>query len=133
MKFIEVTHKDYLLFESVTGSHAYGTNVEGSDVDLKGIFVLPKDQFYGLSYTPQVSDERNDKTYYEIKRFCELLATSNPNMLELLAMPEECIRYKHPLFDLFKADIFLSTACEKTFAGNAMSPVKKSKRTQQKA
>lgn len=127
MRFIEVTNKEYLLFESVTGSHAYGTNVEGSDVDLKGIFVLPKAQFYGLSYTPQVSDERNDETYYEIKRFCALLAASNPNMLELLAMPEECIRYKHPLFDLFKADIFLSKACEKTFAGYAMSQVQKAR------
>jgi hypothetical protein len=34
---------------------------------------LPKDQFYGLQYIPQVSNETNDEVYYELGRFVELL------------------------------------------------------------
>ena len=100
------------LFETICGSQAYGTALPTSDVDKKGVFVLPKEQFYSLNQIPQISDERNDEVYYELGRFMELLSKSNPNMLELLAMPEECILDKHPLYDHLKAIDFLSKQCK---------------------
>ena len=42
------------------------------------MYYLPKDQFYGLQYIPQVSNETNDEVYYELGRFVELLLKNNP-------------------------------------------------------
>jgi predicted nucleotidyltransferase len=45
-----------------------------------------------LEYTEQVSDASNDVVYYELKRFIELLYRNNPNLLELLSSPADCVR-----------------------------------------
>ena len=116
-----------LLFETVSGSHAYGLSIPTSDVDLKGVFILPKAQFYGLDYVPQVNDKKNDEVYYELRRFMELLAKNNPNLLELLHSPEDCIRHKDPLFDKIKPGLFLSKQCKNTFANYAWSQIKKAR------
>lgn len=125
---IEDLKKDQLLFfEAISGSKAYGTDLPSSDTDHRGVFVLPKVQFYGLNYIPQVGNETNDNVYYELGRFVELLAKSNPNMLEMLAMPQDCILYQHPLFEQLKPEYFLSKQCQHTFAGYAMTQVRKAK------
>ncbi len=116
-----------LLFECISGSHAYGLAHAQSDVDKRGVFVLPKTNFYGLHYIDQVSDERNDEVYYEVKKFIQLLAKNNPNFLEVLHSPSDCILYRHPLFDLIKAEDFISKLCENTFAGYALSQIKKAR------
>lgn len=38
----------------------------------------------------------------ELGRFIELLLKNNPNALEVLASPEDCVQLKHPAFDLLK-------------------------------
>ena len=118
---------DLLFFEAISGSRAYGTHLPTSDTDHRGVFVLPKAAFFGLDHTHQVSDETNDNVYYELGRFVELLARSNPNMLEMLAMPEDCILYQHPLFERLQPELFLSKQCQHTFAGYAMTQVRKAK------
>ncbi|HFA51715.1 MAG TPA: nucleotidyltransferase [Bacteroidetes bacterium] len=127
MTIADLKSGNILLFESIAGSRAYGTDLPTSDTDRRGVFVLPKKQFYGLQYIPQISDERNDNVYYEIGRFVELLAKNNPNMLEMLAMPDDCILFKHPLFEKLKPELFISKLCRKTFAGFALSQIKKAK------
>lgn len=119
--------KNLLLFECISGSNAYGLNLPSSDMDIKGVFVLPQSMYYGLDYIPQISDEKNDVVYYELKRFVELLYKNNPNILEMLNSPEDCILYKHPLFDLLEPTLFLSKQCKETFAGYAMSQIKKAR------
>lgn len=116
-----------ILFEAISGSRAYGTDLPTSDVDRRGVFVLPKNDFYGLRYIEQISDEKNDNVYYELGKFVELLSKSNPNMLEMLAMPKDCILVNHPLFNYFKSEIFLSKQCKQTFAGYAMTQVRKAR------
>ncbi|MEO6036985.1 MAG: nucleotidyltransferase domain-containing protein, partial [Saprospiraceae bacterium] len=98
-----------------------------SDTDIKGVFVLPKAQFYGLDYVDQVSSEKNDEVYYELRRFVELLGKNNPNILEMLASPPDCILYCHPLFVPFLQENYLSKLCKNTFAGFAQAQVKKAK------
>lgn len=73
MTIQEIKDKGLLLFECISGSKAYGLDTSQSDTDLKGVFYLPKDQFYGLEYIPQVNNETNDEVYYELGRFVELL------------------------------------------------------------
>jgi uncharacterized protein len=115
------------LLRCISGSKAYGTNLAHSDTDIKGVFILPQQTFYGLDYTEQVSDEKNDTTLYEIKRFIELLLKNNPNILELLATPDDCVLYRHPSILRLKPAYFLSKMCQNTFAQYAFSQIKKAR------
>lgn len=116
-----------LLFECITGSRAYGTDTPESDSDLRGVFVMPRSSFFGTDRVDQVSDETNDETYYEIGRFIELLGKSNPNILEMLYSEPEWTRFSHPLFAGIQPGWVLSKLCESTFAGYAMTQVRKAR------
>lgn len=116
-----------LLFECISGSKAYGLDLPTSDTDIKGVFVLPKEIFYGLTYTPQITNETNDIVYYELKRFIELCYRNNPNILEMLSVPDEFIIFKHQLYDRIKPEMFISKKCKDTFAGYAMTQIKKAR------
>jgi predicted nucleotidyltransferase len=122
-----IRHPDLLLFDSIAGSHAYGTAIEGSDEDRRGVFVAPRAFIAGLESIEQVADERNDQVYYELGHFVSLLLKNNPNALELLAMPEDCIRHKHSLFNLLDPGLFLSKLCAKTFGEYAMGQIRKAR------
>jgi len=121
----DVKDKGWLIFETIMGSKAYGLNTATSDTDIRGVYILPKALFYSLDYVPQVSNETNDIVYYELRRFVELLSKNNPNIIEMLNVPEACILYRHEIMSRFKADMFLSKLCEKTFANYAYSQIKK--------
>lgn len=122
-----IRRPDLLLLDTVSGSHAYGTAIESSDEDRRGVFVAPRSFITGLDTIGQVADERNDEVYYELGQFVSLLIKNNPNALELLAMPEDCVRMKHPLFELLKPEIFLSKLCGKTFGEYAMGQIRKAR------
>lgn len=127
MTIKELKNQNLLLFEAVSGSHAYGLQHKDSDLDLRGVFVMPKMQFYGLTKSEQVSDERNDEVYYELKKFIDMLVKNKPNFLEVLGTPADCIRYKHPLFEKIKLEDFLTKQAKSTFAGYAISQIKKAR------
>jgi predicted nucleotidyltransferase len=127
MNIQDLKNNNLILLEAISGSRAFGLATENSDTDIRGVYYLPKEDFFGLNYIPQISNETNDITYYEIGRFVELLQKNNPNILEILASPEDSILYKNPLMDLLKAKDFLSKLCKDTFAGYAVSQIKKAK------
>lgn len=122
-----IKSKNLILFQAISGSRSFGLATENSDTDICGVYYLPKEDFFGLNYIPQISNETNDITYYEIGRFVELLQKNNPNILEILASPEDCIQHKNPLMDLLKPEDFISKLCKDTFAGYAISQIKKAK------
>jgi predicted nucleotidyltransferase len=113
-----------MLLQIISGSRAYGLDTPQSDTDIKGVFALPKREFYGLDYTEQVNNQTNDIVYYELGRFVDLLMNNNPNLLELLATPEQFVLHKTPLISLLKPEMFLSKLCCKTFCRLAMSEEK---------
>lgn len=113
-----------LIFECISGSRSYGLEVASSDTDFKGVYILPQAEVYSMNYVEQMSTEKNDTVFYELKRFVELLYKNNPNLLELLGVPPECILFKHPIFDLFKPELFLSKLCYSTFAKYAQAQIK---------
>ncbi|MCJ7935230.1 MAG: nucleotidyltransferase domain-containing protein [Chryseobacterium sp.] len=127
MTIQDLKSNNLILFEAISGSRAFGLATENSDTDIRGVYYLPKKDFFGLNYIPQISNETNDITYYEVGRFVELLQKNNPNILEMLASPEDCILHKDPLIDLLKTEDFLSKLCKDTFAGYAISQIKKAK------
>ena len=113
----------------VRGSHAYGTNVETSDTDYAGVFIQSIDDILGLGYKEQINDDKNDIVLYEIKRFLDLLSSNNPNILELLNTPEDCIIYKHPVFEevLKNREKFITKICAKSFGGYGKMQIQKAK------
>jgi hypothetical protein len=127
MNIKDIKSHNLILFEAISGSRSFGLATENSDTDIRGVYYLPKEDFFGLHYIPQISNETNDITYYEIGRLVELLQKNNPNILEILASPEDCIQEKNPLMDLLKPEDFLSKLCKDTFAGYAISQIKKAK------
>ena len=127
MTIQDIKEKKLLLLDCISGSRAYGLHTAQSDTDMKGVFLLPKQVYYGLLYTEQVSNETNDEVYYELKRFVDLLTKNNPNIIELLNTPQDCIKFRHPIMDLLKPELFLSKLCNPTFAGYAQSQIKKAK------
>jgi predicted nucleotidyltransferase len=120
-----IKNNGLLIFEVITGSRSYGLDTATSDTDIKGVFVLPKNMFYGLEYTAQVNNETNDIVYYELKRFMELLSKNNPNILEMLHVPEKCVLQKHSVMDLLQPEMFVSKLCEQSFANYAFTQIKK--------
>lgn len=127
MTIQDLKSQNLILFEAISGSKSFGLDTPTSDTDIKGVFYLPKEKFYGLDYIPQIANETNDEVYYEIGRFVELLIKNNPNILEILASPEDCILYKHPLMERLRLKDFLSKLCKDTFAGYAVTQIKKAR------
>lgn len=117
----------HLLLKCISGSQAYGLSLPHSDTDIKGVFVLPKSKFYGLQYTDQVNNETNDEMFYEVKKFFDLLLKNNPNLLELLSTPDDCVIYKHSLMFNIKSEMFLSRLCAQTFGQYAYAQIKKAR------
>jgi predicted nucleotidyltransferase len=117
------------LYLVIRGSHAYGTNIPTSDTDYSGVFVQNLDSILGMSYVDQINDDKNDIVIYELRRFLELLAKNNPTVLELLNTPEDCVIYKHPLFDkiLENKDNLLTKICANSFGGYAKEQISKAK------
>ncbi len=127
MTIDELKNKGLIILECISGSRAYGLDTPTSDTDIKGVFLLPKEDFYGLDYTPQVSNPTNDIVYYEFGRFMELLSLNNPNILELLNTPKEAVLIKHPFLDEINSELILSKLCKNTFGKFALSQIKKAK------
>jgi uncharacterized protein len=129
MNLQQIEEKGLLLFKAIAGSQAYGTNTPTSDTDIRYVFILPEDNILGTKYRDQVSEDANDITGYEIKRFLELLEKNNPHVVEFLNFPEDCILYKHPLFDLIleQKDKFITKRLRDTLAGYARQQITKAK------
>ncbi len=92
--------KRSLIFQCISGSHAYGTSHSNSDIGTRGIFI--SSSFSYLSLTPpikSISDKKQDHVYYTLFRFLQLAADANPNIIECLYMPEDCITLSTPFMD----------------------------------
>lgn len=127
MTIQELKEQKLIVFECISGSRAYGLDTPESDTDIKGVYILPKEKFYQIEKIEQVNNDTNDIVYYELRKFVELLAKNNPNILELLATPDEFILHKHPVMNLIKVEDFLSKESKNSFGSYAMTQIKKAK------
>ncbi|HMT01692.1 MAG TPA: nucleotidyltransferase domain-containing protein [Burkholderiales bacterium] len=127
MNLEQLKKNGWIIYDVIVGSHLYGTNKEGSDTDTKGIFIQPTKEILAGNYISQVSDDKQDTTYYEIGRFIELISGSNPNMLDVLGSDK--IIYDNGLFRKYFPDNnkFLTSKIKHTFSGYAYSQIQKAK------
>ena len=119
-----------VIFRVIVGSHAYGTANAASDTDVRGVFVVSSREYVRLVPPPkQVSDARNDRTYYSLLRFCELMSEANPTTMEMLYLPTECVQKTTPAFELLvkKREVFISQRAVESHLGYAVSQIKKAR------
>jgi len=119
-----------LLFECLAGSRAYGTASAASDEDVRGIFAVPAASYLQLERpAEQIADARGNTVFYSLRRVLELLAQANPNILELLYMPADCVRVATVEMQMLQAHrhLFISKQCADTHAGYAMSQIKRAR------
>lgn len=81
--------KDRIVFLTLGGSYAYGTNVETSDVDVRGCALNSKSNILGLSTFDQVVNTATDTTVYSFNKLVSLLLNCNPNTIEMLGCKPE--------------------------------------------
>ena len=79
------------------GSHAYGTNVDTSDVDIRGIAVERPEEIIGFKTFEQFINSDTDTTIYAFNKIVKLLIDNNPNIIECLGLKPEHYIYLSPL------------------------------------
>jgi len=127
---VELPRDFVMLYRTVAGSHLYGTNTPESDYDERGVFMAPDDYWLGLDKGPeQFEDKTNDVVYYEFRKFLKLCLDCNPNMVELLFVPEKMWLQTSDMWEAVVSHrkSFLSTKVKHTFTGYAHAQLKRLK------
>lgn len=116
-----------IMFLTLGGSHAYGTNVEGSDVDIRGCALQSRSELIGMSNFEQVIDNATDTTVYAFNKFVNLLCAASPNVIELLGCkPEHYFRVSELGLKLLdQKKLFLSQRAVNSFGGYATSQLRR--------
>lgn len=78
------------------GSHAYGTNTESSDLDIRGIATNSKRNILTGHDFEQVVEVNTDTTIYSFDKIITLLCSCNPNTIEMLGLKPEHYLYLSP-------------------------------------
>ena len=109
------------------GSHAYGTNIEGSDIDIRGIALNSKEDILGTSNFEQVVNEATDTTIYSFRKIISLLTSCNPNTIEMLGLKPEHYLYLSPIGKelIDNRKLFLSKRAVQSFGGYAFSQLRR--------
>ena len=113
--------KDKILFLTVGGSYAYGTNVEGSDIDIRGVAMNSIEDILGGTTFEQFQNEETDTVIYSVNKFIKLVTDCNPNVIEMLFCEPEQYIWVSPLGQLLldNKHLFLSQKAYYTFGGYA--------------
>lgn len=128
---VEQLLKTNLLIKHIAGSHAYGTALPTSDVDIRGVFIAnPINIRTPFFYVNEVQDtDQPDSKYYELNKFIKLAINCNPNIIETLWIDTADIIVKHPAWDLLTqaAPRLLNKKIAHTTVGYALSQLKRLK------
>ena len=112
---------DNIILLGLGGSHAYGMNKEGSDMDVRGVALNTKREILLGRDFEQVVDVETDTTIYSFKKIISLLLECNPNTLEILGLRPEQYLIVKPEGQLLidNASAFLSKRAVNSFGGYA--------------
>jgi hypothetical protein len=112
---------DNVILLGLGGSHAYGTENENSDLDIRGCALNSKQEILLGRDFGQVVDIATDTTVYSFNKLVTLLVNVNPNTIELLGMKPEQYLYVSPIGQelLDNRKMFLSKKCVYSFGGYA--------------
>lgn len=116
-----------IMFLAFGGSHAYGTNVEGSDIDIRGCTLNQKDNLIGLQHFEQVLDNATDTTVYAFNKLISLILNCNPNTIEMLGCRPDHYCYVSKMGQelLDNKKMFLSRRAKFSFGGYATAQLRR--------
>lgn len=116
-----------IILLTLGGSHAYGTNVDGSDVDIRGCALNAKDEILTNKNFEQFVNEDTDTTIYAFNKLITLLSNVNPNTIELLGCKPEHYLYLSSIGKelLDNRNLFLSKKCIHSFGGYANAQLRR--------
>lgn len=118
---------DNIVLLAYGGSIAYGTNIETSDTDIRGIAINSADEILLGRDFEQVEDKATDTKIYSFNKMIKLLSSANPNIIEILGCkPEHYLKITDiGQLILDNKDIFLSKVVVHSFGGYAHSQLRK--------
>jgi len=136
-------------YEVITGSVAYNMSTGESDTDVVGICIPPVDWVFpysvggfieGFGPNPpkfenfqqhhiQLNDKEYDISIYSIVKFFQLAAENNPNIIDLLYVPDRLVTHSDNIGKLIRQNrkLFLTKNSFHKFKGYAFAQLKKMK------
>lgn len=131
MRTADELMRDNLICRVKAGSHAYGTNIATSDVDIRGIFCADPinllTPFFPIELA-KVTDEE-DTELYELSNYMKLYTQGNPNILETLWVDQLDVLADTEAYQILRnvRQDLLSSKVAFTFTGYAAAQIKKVK------
>lgn len=110
-----------IIILTLGGSHAYGTDNENSDLDIRGCALNSKMQILTNENFEQFVNEATDTTIYAFNKLISLLSNVNPNTIEMLGNKPEHYFYVSPIGQelIDNSHLFLSKKAVYSFGGYA--------------
>lgn len=119
-------NENWIIYEAIVGSHAYGLNTPESDIDYRGIMIPDKTYYLSpFKHIEQYEDSTNDRVIFAFNKFINLATQNNPNILEILWVKDDLIKTITPLGKKLRDNrkLFLSAKCKFTYSGYSVSQV----------
>ena len=120
-----------IIVKHYAGSHSYGTNIETSDIDIRGIYCGDEKTIRTPFFNEKeivVADEEDSKLY-ELNHFMKLCLNCNPNIIESLWVDENDLIFQHETYKILREhrSFFLSKKIAFTTTGYAFAQLKRMK------
>ena len=118
---------DNIIFLAIGGSYAYGTNIETSDVDVRGCALNRASDLIGLTHFEQSVHTATDTTVYAFNKLVSLLLNCNPNTIEMLGCKPEHYFFIRPVGEKMIENrcLFLSQRAVNAFGGYATQQLRR--------
>jgi hypothetical protein len=115
-----------VVLETIVGSQAWGLADDGSDVDVRGVFVLPLPWTAGLVSPPvDLVDADGTRTYWEVGKAVRQALRADPNTLEMLFVPGARATDEIGEWLLAEREAFVSAEIYGSFGRYALSQLKR--------